>query len=269
MSKFAHLLANFVKNFVYSYTLGPYMATYLMDKEKYSFLSKFDPVYDVVTERKPIAKFQVKHGPLGVLSDTENNLVVRELVKDQITGDTYSVERCISREENDVIFIPVCSGRIISYRMYRYALHDYFYEFLRSGESVKEDTDKDLYSSFSQCSGLEINSINNITCLGRICPNSILSHVRISVYVVDLKDFDFNSLNESNRSFDFTPHFNRRFSEVAFLNLSDVSEYIRKGKIIDGITMSAFSLMVSVLMQKAPELYQQMIAANKENTPAD
>ncbi len=261
--KVGNLVRDSFKELGYSYILGPYMAKYMMVRRKYSFLSKHDALYHVVVSRKPIAKFQAKHGPLGVLSDTNQNLLVRELVEDRETKDCFSVERCISHVNKEAIFIPICKGRVVAYWMYRYALHDYFYEFLRSGESIEDTTEKGLYSAFSRCSGLEISSINSLVYLGSICPDSISSHVRIGIYAVELKDFDFNSLEAGMRSVDFAPHFNRRFSKVMFLTLSDVSEYIQKERIIDGVTMSAFSLMVSSLMQKSPELYQELMAENQ------
>lgn len=131
-----------------------------MDKEKYSFLSQPDPYYAVVTDRKSIAKFQAKHGALGVLSDTKKNLIIRELVKDKSDGKCYSVERCISHVENEAVFIPVFNGRVVVYSLYRYPQHQYCYEFLRSCQNIKENTPKELFSSFSMCSGIEINLID-------------------------------------------------------------------------------------------------------------
>lgn len=229
-----------------TYLVGPAWAKYLLACSKYSFLKDSDSKYSLVSSKKSIAMYQAKSGLVGLLAETDKNIFIRELVHDVHSNNYYVADRFVSKADNSAVFIPVFKGKFVVYSAYRYAQHKYCYEFLRSVENIRTDTDEDLLDAFKRCSGLSADDVRSIVYLGSVCPDSVMSHVKVKVYAVWLDSFNFESIVPGKSRY-LIPLFNRNFNKVECLTLSDLFQYINEDKFFDGISLAALNLWIACL----------------------
>lgn len=184
----------------------------------------------IVTDPKAVAEFQKKTGcTIGVVYSSPYHLMVVDLVYEQ-EGKYFAYERILSTvKKGAIVAIPRYHDNFLLLKQYRHALRDYQYAFPRGfgeeGVSATDNVRKELQEELSA-------RISEVKFLGTCVADSGLCGDKVNVFSCVVEDFSINKGHEG-------------ISDVIRLSPEELKQWMRSGKLNDGFTLSAYSLLTA------------------------
>lgn len=169
---------------------------------------------------------------MGVLIDDPYFLVVRDLVKFP-NGKMGGYMRFINREESlegcqAVAILPVYDGKVVVLRNFRHATRNWELEIPRGfgekGISAEENARKELLEE----TGLNANKLIQI---GVLHTDTAARSSSVSIFYAEVTESNAPRLET-----------NEAISDKIFLTSAEFEDMIKKRKITDGFTISAYSM---------------------------
>lgn len=182
----------------------------------------------IVTDPALVAEFQEKSGrTIGVVYSSPYHLLVVDLVYEQ-EGRYFAYERVLPAvQKGAVVIVPRYCGKFLLLKQYRHALRDYQYTFPRGfGEesiSVADNVRKEMEEELSA-------QVSNVVFLGTCVADSGLCGNKVGVFSCDVERFAAH-------------HGYEGICDVVQLSDAEMKDWIRCGKLNDGFTLSAYSLL--------------------------
>lgn len=182
----------------------------------------------VVTDPVLVEAFQEKSDrTIGVVYSSPYRMVVVDMVCAK-EGSYFAYERVLPAvQKGAVVIVPKYRGGFLLLRQYRHALRDYQYAFPRGfgedGISAAENVCKEVQEELSTLA-------SNVVFLGTCVADSGLCGDKVSVYSCDIENFSVNEGYEG-------------ISNVVHLSSEEMSQWMKSGKLNDGFTLSAYSLL--------------------------
>jgi len=185
----------------------------------------------IVTDPALVEAFQEKSGQtIGVVYSSPYHLMVVDLVCVQ-AGSYFAYERVLPAvQRGAVVIVPQYQDDFLLLKQYRHALRDYQYAFPRgfgeAGVSAAENVRKEIKEELSA-------QASNVRFLGTCVADSGLCGDKVSVYFCNIESFSVNKDYEG-------------ISNIIKLSKKEMPQWIKAGKLNDGFTLSAYSLLTSV-----------------------
>jgi len=182
----------------------------------------------IVTDPTVVAKFQKDTGrTIGIVYSSPYHLMVVDLVYEQ-EGNYFAYERILpALKKGAVVIIPQYRDGFLLLKQYRHALRDYQYAFPRGfGEadvSAADNVRKEMEEELSA-------QVSNVVFLGTCVADSGLCGNKVSIFSCTVENFIVNEGYEG-------------ISNVIRLSHKELRQWIRSGKLNDGFTLSAYSLL--------------------------
>ena len=187
-----------------------------------------NPALEIIFDEDIIREFEERSGrTIGVIYASRFNILVVDLVRDP-AGNLFPFERIIPASTGcSVVTIPVLDGKFVLLEQFRHAMRSVQYAFPRGfgedGLGAAENAAKEL----SEELGAEV--IETIP-LGNIVANSGLSGDRTRAVLCRISRADAAVGYEEIQG-------------MVFLTPEEMRSWISEGKIDDGYTLAAWSLM--------------------------
>ncbi len=182
----------------------------------------------IVTDPAIVEKFQKNTGrTIGVVYSSPYHLMVVDLVYEQ-EGKYFAYERILPAvKKGAVVIIPQHRDGFLLLKQYRHALRDYQYAFPRgfgeAGISAEDNVRKEIEEELSA-------QVSNVVSLGTCVADSGLCGDKISVFSCTVETFAVNDGYEG-------------ISNVIRLSHKELKQWMKSGKLNDGFTLSAYSLL--------------------------
>lgn len=182
----------------------------------------------IVTDPTVVAEFQKNTGrTIGVVYSSPYHLMVVDLVYGQ-EGKYFAYERILPTvKKGSVVIIPRYRDDFLLLKQYRHALRDYQYAFPRgfgeAGVSAEDNVRKEIEEELSA-------QVSDVVFLGVCVADSGLCGDKISVFSCTVESFSVNEGYEG-------------ISDVIRLSRKELKQWMRSGKLNDGFTLSANSLL--------------------------
>lgn len=185
-------------------------------------------ILDIVTDEETVSRFEAQTGKkIGVIYESPYHILAVDLVREK-EGRIFAYERVLPAvEKGAVVAVPVYDGKFVLLRQYRHALRREQYAFPRGfaepGISPEENLKKELKE--------EINGVtDHISFLGHVIADSGFDSNSVSIFLCSLKSVEFQLDHEG-------------IQEIILLTPEELRQWIKAGKIDDGFTLSALSLL--------------------------
>lgn len=182
----------------------------------------------IVTDPAVVATFQEKTGrTIGVVYNSPYHLMVVDLVYEQ-EGKYFAYERILPTvKKGAVVVIPQYHDGFLLLKQYRHALRDYQYAFPRGfgeeGVSAADNVRKELEEELSA-------RISEAVFLGTCVADSGVCGDKVNVFSCVVEDFSVNEGYEG-------------IFDVIQVSHEELKQWMRSGKLNDGFTLSAYSLL--------------------------
>lgn len=197
----------------------------LMDERPQLF--RQSPLIKIVSDEDTVNQFvEETKRKVGVIHRSEFNIFVIDLVKNE-DGSLYTYERLIpTANENAVVAVPLYDGKFVLLKQFRHSFRGEQYAFPRGfGENnlpPEEDVKKEVKEELSA-------DAHDIDYLGELYADSGLISSLIKAYSCRISEFSLKSDYEG-------------IEDIITLSKAEMDDFIRNGKINDGITLAAYSL---------------------------
>jgi ADP-ribose pyrophosphatase len=182
----------------------------------------------IVTDPEIVRTFQQKSGrTIGVVYSSPYHLMVVDLVYIQ-QGEYFAYERILPTDpKGAVVVIPQYRGDFLLLKQYRHALRDYQYAFPRGfgekGIAAEDNVRKEMEEELSA-------QVTDVAFLGICVADSGLCGDKVSIFSCVVDHFSVNQGHEG-------------ISDITVLSDDEMKQWIKSGKLNDGFTLSAYSLL--------------------------
>ncbi|MBQ8804716.1 MAG: NUDIX hydrolase [Tyzzerella sp.] len=199
----------------------------LMAERPQHFISSKE--LEIITDEKLVTDYENRTGKtIGVNYESKYRIMVVDLAYD---GKKYfAYERLLPAVDTGaVVIVPMYNGNFVLLEQFRHALRGHQYAFPRGfaseGYSAEENCRKELQEEL----GCETKEV---VFLGTVVADSGLSGDKVSVYVCTIDSYEeYQGYEGICSTIELTPE--------------EFTNYITKGKINDGYSLSAYAMYVS------------------------
>lgn len=183
----------------------------------------------IVTDRAAVLQYEAsaEGRPIGIAYSSPYNQLLVDLVEDG-QGRRFAYERVVPAAKNAVVIVPRFEGDFVLLRQFRHALRDYQLCFPRGygepGVSACDNAEKELFEE------LKVWPLGPMKHLGSVVADSGLSGGRIEVFACDVP----------------APNPDVGYEEIdscIIVSPAELDELIADGRINDGFTLSALTLL--------------------------
>lgn len=189
----------------------------------------------IITDEEIIDDYCKQHNvKIGVIYESKYHLLVVDLVKDN-KERVFTYERIINTICDETVMLTLHNGKFVLLNQFRHATRNFQYAFSRgfkevgifSLDNAKKEMGEEVHTEKSEIS---------YSLLGKVIADSGLNGNVVDVYVARISD-NHGKLyaNDTKGIIDCI-----EISEKEFL------EMVKNGKILDGFTLSAYSLFKSM-----------------------
>ena len=183
----------------------------------------------IVTDRAAVLQYEAsaEGRPIGIAYSSPYNQLLVDLVEDG-QGRRFAYERVIPAAKNAVVIVPRFEGDFVLLRQFRHALRDYQLCFPRGygepGVSACDNAEKELFEE------LKVRPLGPMKRLGSVVADSGLSGGRAEVFTCEVP----------------APNPDVGYEEIdscIIVPPTELEELVADGKINDGFTLSALTLL--------------------------
>ncbi len=207
---------------------------YVGDAERGEIEILTDPTDQAAAQEAARARLQAAGNPiewaeLGDVFRGEYLVVTRDPVRfpGGSLGTYVRVDWGEGREAGGVVIIPRLGEEIVLVKHFRHATRAWHWEFPRGFASSEMSLEESARKELSE----EIGAVaNDLKRLGQIHPDSGMTSSAVSVFLAEIDTV--GPVNESEG-----------ICESRLIQPRELSDWIARGKINDGITLAAFSLI--------------------------
>lgn len=211
-----------------NYSLDKEWERYIKLQKERSYLFEDNGLIHIVTDEEVIIEFQKRNNrKIGVIYESAYNMLVVDLVY-QEEGKYFAYERLVPAvERGAVVIIPIYKDKMILLNQYRHVIRKYQYGFPRGfaeeGLSAEENCKKELIEEI----GARVCSSKY---LGQVSPDSGVQGNMVSVYMCEISEYDSSLHSEG-------------ICEILEFTQEQVQDILKQGKITDGFTLAALTLL--------------------------
>lgn len=189
----------------------------------------------IETNPEIIQKFIERTGKqVGVVYESEFNIFLVDLIELH-DGSMITYERIVSTiQSGAVVVIPIFQGKFVLLKQFRHAMRNIQYAFPRGFAERSKSAQENAHTEIKEEVGADILSIKH---LGDVIADSGLSGNAVSVFVAEITKPKNINLSEG-------------IQDLVYLSQDELNDWIRKQKITDGFTLSAYCLYTVISQEK-------------------
>lgn len=166
---------------------------------------------------------------IGIIYKSEFNMLLVDLVELD-DGTMIAYERIVSAVQSGaVVVIPIFQGKFVLLKQFRHAIRNIQYAFPRGFGEPNISSQENAYLEIKEEIGSDLLSIKY---LGDVIADSGLSGNQVSVYAGEITEPKSKNFDEGIR-------------EIVYLSNDELNSWIRKKRISDGFTLSAYCLYMA------------------------
>ncbi len=158
----------------------------------------------------------------------QNNLVENSKTKNQ-----YSHIKLIQNSSNYPGSVILCKfkDKFLLLNNYRYGIEEYCWELPRGYKNKNESLEECAIRELKEEINIDIDKNSKIEKLGEISVDSSILASKVAIYIIEVVNINELIMQKEED-----------ISSYKWLNLNEVMQYIKKGKLFDSFSINAFML---------------------------
>lgn len=181
---------------------------------------------EIILDERTVIEYEKYHDvKIGVMYESEYSYLLVDLLK--TPNGLVAYERMVPKNSNAVVIVPMYKDKFLILKQARHALRQCQYSFPRgygeAGISAQDNACKELYEEI----GVKPISLRR---LGHVVADSGISGSKVEIFLANIDEYKFKKSYEG-------------IEEVVVLTRDELREWIIAGKINDGFSLSAITLL--------------------------
>lgn len=185
----------------------------------------------IITDHADVLEFESSAAgrPIGIMYESPYSQMLIDLVENQ-NGERFAYERLVPKADGAVVIIPICDGKLVLLDQFRHAIRSHQLAFPRGfgepGLSPEDNARKELFEEL----GIAQRKQGAMHALGIITPDSGISANKAYVFACEIPEPVIQQGYEE-------------ITDVVMITPEELNSMIAEGKITDGFTLSAVTLL--------------------------